>query len=62
LERAVALAPQSSGLHFKLGEIYRKQGAKELARQQFEICAKLNSTHSSTTTPNPFLPKNPAPH
>jgi Flp pilus assembly protein TadD len=53
LEQAVALAPDVAGLHFKLGQVYRHQGKQQLARQQFDICAKLSSTHSSTETPNP---------
>jgi len=53
LEQAIALAPQVAGLHFKLGQIYRREGKQQLAQQQFDICAKLNSTHSSTETPNP---------
>jgi tetratricopeptide (TPR) repeat protein len=56
LEKAVALAPNSSGLHFKLANLYRKEGLREQAKHEFELCAKLNSTHSSTETPNPFLP------
>jgi tetratricopeptide (TPR) repeat protein len=62
LERAVALAPGTSALHFKLAQIYRKQGLRDLARKEFDICAKLNSTHSSPATPNPFQPKESAPH
>jgi Tfp pilus assembly protein PilF len=53
LEQAVALAPEVSGLHFMLGQIYRRQGMQKEAKQQFEICARLNSTHSSVETPNP---------
>lgn len=53
LEEAVALAPDVAGLHFKLGQIYRRQGKQQLAQRQFDICAKLNSTHSSAETPNP---------
>ena len=56
LQAAVKLAPDTSALHFKLGEIYRKQKMRELAQQEFAICAKLNSTHSSRDTPNPFQP------
>ena len=52
LERAVALAPETSGLHFKLARIYRKEGLSEQARQEFALCQKLNSTHSSSKTPN----------
>lgn len=62
LERAVALAPDSSGLHFKLGQLYRKQGAMESARREFAVCERLNSTHSSSATPNPYLPVVPPPH
>jgi tetratricopeptide (TPR) repeat protein len=54
LERAVALAPGSSGLHFKLGQIYRKESLRDRAQQEFETCERLNSTHSSTKTPNPL--------
>ena len=52
-ERAIALAPRASGLHFKLGQIYRREGLSQQAQQQFDQCAKLNSTHSSIETPNP---------
>ncbi|HZU10100.1 MAG TPA: tetratricopeptide repeat protein [Pseudacidobacterium sp.] len=53
LETAVALAPNASGLHYKLGQVYRREGKDQLAQQQFDICARLNSTHSSIETPNP---------
>jgi Flp pilus assembly protein TadD len=53
LEQAVALAPEVSGLHFMLGQIYRRQGLLQQAKQQFDICERLNSTHSSAATPNP---------
>jgi tetratricopeptide (TPR) repeat protein len=62
LERAVILAPGTSALHYKLAQIYRKQGLRDLARKEFDICAKLNSTHSSIATPNPLQPKELAPH
>jgi tetratricopeptide (TPR) repeat protein len=62
LERAVALAPKTSGLHFQLAQIYRKEGLRDQAQREFALCAKLNSTHSSPETPNPFLPKAPEPH
>ena len=61
LERAVALAPDISALHYKLAEVYRKEGLKELARNEFAICEKLSSTHSSNTTPNPLQLKESAP-
>lgn len=54
LERAVALAPDTSALHFKLAQVYRKEGLTERAQAEFTICAKLNSAHSSTKTPNPL--------
>jgi tetratricopeptide (TPR) repeat protein len=62
LEKAVALAPGSSELHFKLGRIYRSEGLKEQADKEFALCDKLNSTHSSTETPNPFTPAPSSPH
>jgi tetratricopeptide (TPR) repeat protein len=57
MEQAVSLAPETSALHFKLGGIYRKEGKKDLAQAQFKICERLNGTHSSKETPNPFLPR-----
>jgi tetratricopeptide (TPR) repeat protein len=62
LEKAIALAPDSSELHFKLGRIYRREGLKDKASQEFALCDKLNSTHSSTETPNPFTPAPSSPH
>jgi tetratricopeptide (TPR) repeat protein len=62
LERAVSLAPNTSALHFKLGQIYRREGLHDRAQQEFELCEKLNSTHSSTSTPNLLRPNQPAPH
>jgi Flp pilus assembly protein TadD len=53
LERAVSLAPNASALHYRLGQVYRHMGKTQQAEQQFAICAKLNSTHSSVETPNP---------
>lgn len=61
LERAVALAPDTSGLHFKLGQIYRREGLRDRAQHEFELCEKLNSTHSSSSTPNSSIPDPPAP-
>jgi tetratricopeptide (TPR) repeat protein len=57
LEEAVRLAPDVSGLHFKLGRIYRRQGLRDLAQEQFDICEKLDNTHSSSDTPNPYSPE-----
>lgn len=56
LEKAAALAPNVSGLHFKLGRLYMREGLHDLAQRQFDICEKLNSTHSSIDTPNPYTP------
>jgi tetratricopeptide (TPR) repeat protein len=57
MEIATTLSPDTSALHFKLGQIYRRQKLVDLAQREFAICEKLNSTHSSTETPNPFFPK-----
>ena len=54
LVQAIAIAPDVPGLHFRLGQIYKQLGKRDLARQEFEICQKLTSTHSSSETPNPF--------
>jgi Flp pilus assembly protein TadD len=62
LERAVALAPKASALHFKLGQVYRREGMADRAQQEFALCEKLNSTHSSSSTPNPLKPDQPVPH
>ena len=56
LEQAITLAPDIASLHYKLGQVYRRQGKQQLAQQQFDICTKLNSTHSSAETPNPAEP------
>jgi tetratricopeptide (TPR) repeat protein len=62
LERAVALAPGTSGLHFKLGQIYRHEGMHDKAQREFDVCEKLNSTHSSANTPNPAASAGPTTH
>ena len=62
LEKAAALAPNTSALHFKLGQVYRLEGLRDQAQHEFDLCDKLNSTHSSTNTPNPFTPDPGAPH
>jgi tetratricopeptide (TPR) repeat protein len=51
-EEAVLLAPNSSGARFELAMIYREQGLKEQAKQEFDRCAALKATHSSVETPN----------
>ncbi|HUN86732.1 MAG TPA: tetratricopeptide repeat protein [Terracidiphilus sp.] len=62
LEKAVALAPDISALHFKLGQIYRKEGLHDRAQHEFDICSRLNSTHSSPATPNPLTLGGPPSH
>ena len=57
LEEAIRLAPDVSGLHFKLGRILRREGLRDEAQKQFDICEKLDSTHSSKETPNPYSPE-----
>lgn len=56
LKKAVELAPNVSALHFRLGQIYQHLGLKQEAKNEFGVCEKLNSTHSSIDTPNPALP------
>lgn len=51
---AVKLAPETSALHYQLGVIYRKQKMMDLAKQEFDTVSRLNSTHSSHNTPNPY--------
>lgn len=53
LSAAVQLAPKNANLHFELGMAYRDQGLKDRAKREFDLCATLNATHSSTETPNP---------
>jgi len=62
LEKAVVLAPGISALHFRLGQIYRHEGLRDRAQHEFELCEKLNSTHSSASTPNPPASNQSAPH
>lgn len=61
LKKAVELAPNVSALHFRLGQIYQHLGRKQEAQEEFAVCAKLNSTHSSTETPNPAFPEPASP-
>lgn len=55
LKAAIALAPSISALHFKLGQIYRKQGLVDQAEREFAICKRLSGTQSNAKTPNPFV-------
>ncbi len=61
LKKAVELAPNVSALHFRLGQIYQHLGKKQEAQEEFAVTAKLNSTHSSTETPNPVFPESASP-
>ena len=60
LEQAIALAPNTSALHFKLGRILREEGLRDRALQEFDICTKLSSSHSSSETPNLLTPHPPS--
>jgi tetratricopeptide (TPR) repeat protein len=62
LEQAVALAPDASALHYKLGQILRREGLQDRAQQEFAICERLNGAHSSTKTPNPPSPNTARPN
>jgi tetratricopeptide (TPR) repeat protein len=53
LEKAIAESPDISSLHFKLAQVLRREGLTDRAKQEFEICEKLNGAHSSPITPNP---------
>lgn len=61
-EQAIASAPNTSALHFKLGQILRKEGLRDRAEKEFQICAKLNSGHSSGKTPNAPATDHSEPH
>jgi tetratricopeptide (TPR) repeat protein len=61
LENAIALAPDTSALHYKLGQILRREGQGERAQQEFAICERLNGAHSSAKTPNPPSAYEPEP-
>jgi tetratricopeptide (TPR) repeat protein len=58
-EQAVALAPDTSSLHYKLAQVLRKEGQTARAQEEFAICERLNGAHSSTKTPNPPPPIKP---
>jgi len=59
LEIAVSLAPHSAALHFQLGRIYQKRGLSIQAKQQFDLCAELNQTHSDESADSINLPSAP---
>lgn len=51
-EKAAALAPKASPVHFELGQIYRRLGLKEEARHELDLCSQLAATHSAEEVPN----------
>ena len=44
LEQAVNTTPNDAGLHFQLGQVYRKQGLQDRARQELARAAVLEGT------------------
>jgi len=50
LERAIELSPQSANLHCMLAPVYRKQGLAEKAKNEFDRCAAMASSHSIPET------------
>ena len=52
-EQGIALAPDTSSLHYKLAQVLRKEGQTARAQEEFAICERLNGAHSSSKTPNP---------
>lgn len=46
LRAAVALKPESSGLHFQLGQVLKKEGKMALAKAEFARVAELRGTKS----------------
>ena len=48
LEKAVELSPQSPNLHCMLATVYRQRGLGEKAKTEFDRCAALSGTHSTS--------------
>lgn len=46
-EQAVAALPEDAALHYQLGQVYRKAGNHVKEKEELEIAAKLNGTHST---------------
>ncbi len=46
-ERALALTPNSSPLHFLLGQTYRRMGLKTKSEEQFRLSAAIAGNHST---------------
>jgi len=52
LELAVAAAPGVVSLHFELGRVYTKLHLQAQAKQQFDLCSRMNATHSTDSLKN----------
>jgi len=48
LEKAVDLSPQAPNLHCMLASIYRKRGLADKAKAEYDRCAALTGTHSTS--------------
>ena len=48
LEKAVELSPQAPNLHCMLAAVYRKRGLTEKAKAEYDRCAALTGTHSTS--------------
>ena len=48
LEKAVELSPQAPNLHCMLAAVYRQQGLGEKAKAEYDRCAALSGTHSTS--------------
>ena len=48
LEKAVELSPQAPNLHCLLASVYRKRGLADKAKAEYDRCAALTGTHSTS--------------
>ena len=48
LEKAVELSPQAPNLHCMLAAVYRQRGLGEQAKTEYDRCAALSGTHSTS--------------
>lgn len=48
LEKAVELSPQAPNLHCMLAAVYRQRGLGEKAKAEYDRCAALSGTHSTS--------------
>ncbi len=48
LEKAVELSPQAPNLHCVLATVYRQRGLAEKAKAEYDRCAALSGTHSTS--------------